>query len=118
MAVHRPIRFDPQAVLRVCRILLLPLLLLFAQQGVLLHELNHYAAYGTDTQHQSDKQGSHGKFCELCLAFAQIGSAAAPEAVVPGLLPDLAFDQALPGPDQGGTAELTLPRSRGPPITL
>ncbi len=120
MLVYRSIRFDPQALLGVCRILLLPLLLLFAQQGVLLHEMNHSAAYDTDTRHQSEKQeqDSHGEFCELCLAFAQVGSAAASGAGVPELLADLAFDHALPGPDHGGTTELTTPRSRGPPITF
>lgn len=118
MLVRQTPRFATLSLLGMCRILLLPLLLLFAQQGALMHELSHYTAYDAQTQHQSDKQGSHGKSCELCLAFAQVGTAAAPDAAAPGLLADLSFNLPLPAPAHGGTTEPTAARSRGPPITL
>lgn len=101
---------------KVCRSLLLPMLLLFAQHGELLHELSHYAA--TETQQDSGKQHPHAGHCALCLAFAQIDSTAAPNAVAVQLLEDLSFLQASGMPDSAGAMELLAQRNRGPPTFL
>lgn len=101
---------------KVCRSLLLPLLLLFAQHGELLHELSHYAA--PETQQDSGKQHPHAGHCALCLAFAQIDSAAAPDAVAVQLLADLSFVQAPAIPVSARATELLAQRNRGPPTFL
>jgi hypothetical protein len=101
---------------RFCSSLLLPLLLLVAQHGALLHELSHYAA--PETQKETDKQHPQIGHCDLCVAFAQVASAATPDAVVPRLLADLSFQQATTIPASGGTSEPPSQRNRGPPTFL
>ena len=98
------------------RSLLVPLLLVIAQQGAMLHELSHYAR--TEAAGDSKKQSHRGDTCELCLAFAQIGSAAPALAAVAPLLPDLIHELAPVKPVHLETAELPAERSRGPPLDL
>src|SRR5260221_6982924 len=92
MTVHRANWLSGLPLRELCRSLLLPLLLVFAQQGALLHELSHYTA--SETQGNSKKQSSRGEACELCLAFAQVDSAAKPDLAVPALLANLSFKLA------------------------
>jgi hypothetical protein len=72
--VNRAFRLQHVHWCRLVPSLLLPLLLVVAQQGALLHELSHYRS--SETPGESKKQSPRGDVCELCLAFAQIGSAA------------------------------------------
>jgi hypothetical protein len=53
--------------------ILLVLALLFAQMGSLTHGISHTLFEHKQNQEQSL---SHGKHCDLCGAYAQIGSAA------------------------------------------
>jgi hypothetical protein len=93
--------------------LALPLLLVFAQQGAMLHELSHVHRIGPD---QVRYEGSvlGGKVCETCLAFAQVGNpASAPIAVLPAVA---AVHCYAPEPIYAfNGAEAPPPRSRGPP---
>lgn len=112
----RILRFRHSQWRRLCRSLLLPLLLAIVQQGGLLHELSHYAADAAAAR--SSKSTSHGEVCQLCLAFAQVGSGATPHAEPPPLLADLSFRWAPAGATALGALELPAERSRGPPSVL
>lgn len=95
------------------RSLVLPMLLLMAQQGALLHELSHYRA--AEAQDDGDTRHTGGP-CALCLAFADIESAATPAVVPLLLLAQLSF---LLVPAAIVTARAATPparRSRGPPV--
>ena len=72
----------------LCRSFLIPLLLLMAQQGAVLHGLSHF--FAPDTRDQPAGQQLHGGPCELCLAFAHLDVAAKPEPVTT-LVPVLGF---------------------------
>jgi hypothetical protein len=55
----------------------LAFLLLFAQQGAVLHALSHLSG-PTPTQSQPDKQLPHSQACDKCVVYAQMaGSVAA-----------------------------------------
>jgi hypothetical protein len=57
-------------LLRIFRPLLLVIALLFAQQGGLTHGIAHTLA-----EQAQDQSLPHDNHCELCAAYAQIGSA-------------------------------------------
>jgi len=115
-AVRRAVRHKRLHWSRLFHSLFIPLLLVVAQQGAMLHELSHYAP--TAAAGDSKKQAPRGDACELCLAFAQIGSAAPPQNVVAPLLADLSHEVAPGKPVHVQTAQLPAERSRGPPLFL
>lgn len=92
--------------------LVLPLLLVFAQQGAMLHELSHVHRIGDQVRYEGGVLGS--KVCETCLAFAQVGNpASSPVAVLPAVV---AVHYSAPEPLYSFTgAGAPPPRSRGPP---
>lgn len=97
------------------RSLLLPLLMLVAQQGQLLHELAHL---GEPVTHREGGKKLAPSSCEVCLAFGKVdGAAPAAEPRLP-LLDEIAF-AAVVGPlvAWGGTAPL-VPGNRDPPAFL
>ena len=116
MTVHGAVWPSGLPLGKLCRSLLFPLLLLFAQQGALMHELSHYGT--PETQGHSKNQSSRGEACELCLAFAQVESAAKPDLAVLVLLADLSFELAPAATVSAVTAELPSQRNRGPPPLL
>jgi hypothetical protein len=96
--------------------LLLSFLLVFVQQGAMLHELGHLShgeAAGATVQ-RADPQDFNGAYCPTCEGFAQVANPAAggvpPVAVCPhGYLP-------TPDPRYAViVANTPTPRSRGPP---
>jgi hypothetical protein len=103
--------------------LLLPLFLLLAQQGAILHELAHFAA-DQRTQRADIQQGQQpspqqapGTTCEKCVVFAHLSGAVMPD--IPAIdMPRLAF--ALHGhvAFSRRNAEIPAARSRGPPVFL
>ena len=105
----------PRSLLRS---LLLPLLLLLAQQGALLHELSHYAKPQTQEEGGDKKQPSHAEACSLCLAFAQVESAAPTHVSMAPLLAQLSFELTPVDPVYVATTPLPAERSRGPPPIL
>ena len=102
----------------LCRSLLLPLLLLFAQQGAVLHGLSHFSAsHSTDPRGDPERQQPHSGPCELCLAFAHLDAAAKPEplAIQP---PVLGFGVAAVSRVPTRAPPAPPEQSRGPPTFL
>jgi hypothetical protein len=96
--------------------LALPLLVLFAQQGALLHELSHvyYSGQILGSQLHQDEQLPDNTLCPTCQAFAQIAHPAVGHAAVLALPPAT----YLPTPEpsfRNANADAPNPRSRGPP---
>ena len=93
--------------------LVLPLLLVFAQQGAMLHELSHIQPVGSG-QARYENNLAVGKICDICAAFAQVGNpASATVAVLPAVA---AVRHYVPAPLYSiVAAEALPPRSRGPP---
>ena len=113
--VHPPPRLKGQHWRKLLRSLALPLLLLVAQQGAVLHELTHYAAAEAQG---GKKQSPPEDVCDLCLAFAQVGSAATPQSVGTPLLTDLSHQLTPVLPVVAGAIHVPAERSRGPPLFL
>jgi hypothetical protein len=93
--------------------LVLPLLLVFAQQGAMLHELSHIHPVGSG-QVRYDNNLVAGKICDICAAFAPVGNPASASVAV---LPEVAAVRYyVPAPPYSiVAAEALPPRSRGPP---
>jgi hypothetical protein len=96
--------------------LVLPLLLLFAQHGAVLHELSHmsYTAHTGGAQVQHDEQLLDNSLCPACYSFAQVTSPTTGAAwvLVTVGAPTIKI-AALPY--RVTAAETLTPRSRGPP---
>jgi len=116
MTKTRSARLRGLSLGRLFASLLLPLLLVLAQQGALLHELSHYTA--PDTLDEGDRQTPDKHPCELCLAFAHIGSTATSDTVVAPLLADLSFAPFFAATATVAATALPARRNRGPPATL
>jgi hypothetical protein len=97
-------------------VLALALLLVFAQQGALLHELSHVYRTGAP-ELTSGAAYLDGKLCETCLAFAQAANPASGTLLVPRIV--AAVRHVSPDPEYSIIAAgAPAPRSRGPPILL
>ena len=92
--------------------LVLPLFLLFAQQGELRHEYSHYDKAPAGSQSKAPVDSDH---CPLCLAYAHLSGVAKTEVAAPVLLADVAFHFAPAIENASVDAEVASPRSRGPP---
>ena len=95
--------------------LLLSFLLMFVQQGAVLHELGHlqHTQPAGATAH-ADSHALSSNFCTTCEGFAQVANPAA------GALPTVAVSPSRyqPAPDPryaANTVSPPTPRSRGPP---
>jgi hypothetical protein len=97
---------------RLCRALLLPLLLLCVQQGAFLHELSHYKP--AQSQDEDHKQNSGGP-CALCLAYAGVESAVSQASPPPLLLTGLSFALMPVMATFARAASVPAQRNRGPP---
>ena len=97
--------------------LVLPLLMLLAQQGALAHELSHLRAPAGDRPAgaESDKQLAADTLCLSCLSHADLSGLAKADDFRPGLA---GFVPALVhAPAHVATvAQVLAPRSRGPPV--
>lgn len=92
----------------------LAFLLLFAQQGAVLHAVAHLGDYPPARQQQ--EQHSHpGQVCDECLAYAGIGSAA-PAASLPDLPAIASHLPADACPAAPTSAQRVAYRSRAPPF--
>ena len=92
--------------------LLLPLILLFAQQGELRHEYGHYAKAASSCQ----KAPADSDPCPQCLAYAHLSGTAKADVVAAQLLSCLGFHFAPTFEVAGVDREAASPRSRGPPF--
>jgi hypothetical protein len=105
---------------------LLPVLLLLAQQGAVLHEFSHLYGNPAPAGFQSafEQTGNGGEqkqlpasACEKCLVYAHLAGAVSPH--VPVVSPSLlAFDfsQQLAAAQRG--IDIPTARNRGPPVIL
>jgi hypothetical protein len=98
--------------------LVLPLLLLFAQHGAMLHELSHLSYVAVHTQDgpqlQQDESLLNNGLCLACYSFAQVTSPTA-GAVTAFCLPKAPTLKISAPPCLIGAADIPTPRSRGPP---
>jgi len=94
--------------------LVLPLLMLLAQHGAVVHEIGHL---GDAPSPFEQKHRPADKACETCLAFEHLGAAVTPEFAQIRLP---AFGHALPSADPVPflAADAPSQRSRGPPAFL
>lgn len=94
-------------------VVLLPLWLVLAQQGALLHELGHQIA-GDAVEHHHPQHGQAP--CPLCQVFAQVSDlvGAVPAPTVPA--PALRFHHAPAAEVATRSAAVPAQRSRGPPV--
>jgi len=93
--------------------LTLPLLLLFAQQGAVLHELSHIVRTG-GPQQRYEENLLQGKLCQACLAFEQVGNPASAAIAVLPAIPAVHNDVSAPQYSIIA-AQVPIPHSRGPP---
>jgi hypothetical protein len=92
-------------------VLLLPLFLLFAQQGELRHEYSHYGQAPAGSQ----KKAPESEHCPLCLAYAHLSGVAKSEVSAATLLSHLTFHFGPAFDVASADAAGLAPRSRGPP---
>ena len=97
--------------------LLLPILLLLAQQGAVLHELGHFVADVEQVelrgQQQNPKQLPAAP-CEKCVVFAHLSGAVAPSIPVI-VVPQLVFALFGHAVEAQRSTDSPPARSRGPP---
>jgi hypothetical protein len=95
---------------------LLSLLLVFAQQGAVLHELGHLSQGGHDAGAtlRAHPQPASGAACQTCEAYAQVANPAASGPTTVPLDPAAFIRTPDPSHTIAGTDSPT-PRSRGPP---
>jgi hypothetical protein len=98
--------------------LLLPLLMLLAQQGAAWHEIGHWSQSSSpQDQQRKPKQDHAGKLCESCLAFAGLAVGVQGD---PPTLSLASFSHVLSASVAGNSTAAPAPaaRSRGPPRPL
>lgn len=98
---------------RLAHALLLPLLLVCAQQAAFLHGLSHYQP--AQRQGTADRSHEAVSACALCLACASVESVAGPAAAPVPLLAGLAFAPAAFTLPPAPAADAPARRNRGPP---
>jgi hypothetical protein len=104
---------------RLSLALLLPLLMLLAQQGAAWHALGHLGAPASTSKAPTDNDetlAQHG-LCLSCLAFAGVDSASVPLAAVDSLL-EFSHGWAAAELSRPLPADAPTANSRGPPHRL
>lgn len=111
---------DPTTAIRRMRLyLLLPLLLVLAQQGAWLHELSHatYAAAPHQVTVLPAEASLDNGLCPACQSFGQVGSALT-RCLTATAAPSVHACPLAPPAYAQPSAELPAPRSRGPPLLI
>ena len=93
---------------------LLPLLMLFAQHGAFVHELEHLKPPAQQTH---EKKQTADKLCELCLVFSHLSNFGAPAPFASPLL-SLRFEFDASNAFASIASDTPAARSRGPPQFL
>ncbi len=119
LCVSLPLGLNLELAVGMSRIgfaLTLALLLIFARQGAVLHELSH--VYRTGAPELKDGATFlDGKSCEVCLAFSQGANSASGVLSLPPIV--ATPHHASPEPEYSIiAARAPAPRSRGPPVLL
>jgi hypothetical protein len=115
MKARRP----AQALRRLLLALLLPTLMLLAQQGAAWHALGHLSASTSTSSAPADDDetlAQHG-LCLSCLAYASVDSASAPLAWADALL-EFSHAWVVTRPTPSRPADAPPAHSRGPPQVL
>ena len=101
---------------------LLPILLLLAQQGAILHELGHYRGEAIlaglqDQRHGRDQTQLPEAPCEKCVVYAHLAGAVSPH--VPAFIsPNLVYDFWWQVEFAQRGTDVPSARTRGPPVLL
>ncbi len=90
------------------------LLLLWAQQGALLHEINHIGRVHAQAGASVQQSLALEKTCDLCAAFSQVSTPAG-NSVHKAVFEPYACLVAAHAPCAAISASVPTPRSRGPP---
>ena len=95
---------------------LLPLILLFSQQGALLHELSHWHLPSANAAVSAEAASVDSDICLDCLAFAQVAGLA--QFDLPALPAHEGLGYHFVSEAAPSVAEASTPalRSRGPPL--
>jgi hypothetical protein len=101
---------------RVILALVFPLLLI-AQQGALVHELEHLPSRSQTAGAAERQQPAADRYCDKCFAFAHIAATAGLPAL-PAIVPVAVWSPIEQAPAAEALAELRSPRNRGPPSLL
>jgi len=102
--------------MRKLHILAISLLLLFVQQGAVLHEVGHIVRVASTTEARFHADTQLSKTCDLCLAFSQVANPAVNTVAIAAFEPYSCL--AVPTPACAATPrDIPTPRSRGPPLT-
>jgi len=99
---------------------LLPVVLLFSQQGAITHEIGHIADFVARAGGGAQDGAGHAAGdlqCQACLAFAHLAGAITAQVVPPALL-GFGFHFAVIEAPAFIAADAPTARSRGPPIFL
>ncbi len=96
-------------------LLLMPFLMLLAQQGALRHELGHLAE---STQAGYPKHHPGGTLCDTCLNFAHIAANTKPDVPMLWLTTQLRHHQVATVWGHITERATPAPRSRGPPAVF
>ena len=109
---------SPNLLRRLTLSVLLPLILLFSQQGALLHELSHWHLPSSNAAAASVEAASvDSDICLDCLAFAQVAGLA--QFDLPALPTHDGLGYHFVSEAARSVAEASTPalRSRGPPLS-
>jgi hypothetical protein len=109
---------SPSLIRRLTLTVLLPLVLLFSQQGALLHELSHWHFASPTVEAKAEAATSvDADICLDCLAFAQVAGLA--QFDLPALPSHEGLSYHFVSEAARSVAEASTPalRSRGPPLS-
>jgi hypothetical protein len=97
---------------------LLPFILLFSQQGALLHELSHWhsASSPAKAEARAEAASADTDICRDCLSFAQVAGLA--QFDLPALPSSAGLQYHFLSESSRSVAEASTPalRTRGPPL--
>lgn len=98
--------------------LALPLFLVIAEQGAMLHKLSHtyYSGHARAAQVSDDSGLVDNSECPACRSFGQIANPVGGATPLPAVKPSAPLPIAAPA-YHVATADAPTARSRGPPLT-
>ena len=105
----------PSLLRRLTLSVLMPLILLFSQQGALLHELSHWHPVAVSSAPQVQALDVDHDVCLTCLSFAQIAGLAKFDAIAAPKADGLRYHFASEPVRHVAEPALPVARSRGPP---
>ena len=108
---------SPSLIRRLTLSVLLPLVLLFSQQGGLLHELSHWHLPAPTSDAKAHSASVDKDVCLDCLAYAQIAGLAQFDLPVLPSQEGLSYHYVPEAARSVAEASTPALRSRGPPLS-